>query len=104
VQHEPRVQTAGGIVDHADQVQLRPTILQPGVLAGVPLNHFACSGAARPPRMDLVDALPAGTPQFALDHPRSHRLPPCVNVVFVGQVLRSQCRPETSIDIAAEYL
>jgi hypothetical protein len=101
VQHEPRVKAAGSVVDHADQVQLRTTIFQPGVLAGVPLNQFAHAGAARPPRMDLVDNLPADTPQLPFDHPRSHRLPPRVNGVFVGQVFRRQRRAEAPIDIAA---
>jgi hypothetical protein len=54
--------------------------------------------------MDLVYALPAGTPQLSFDHPRSHRLPPYMNIVLAGQVLRRQRRPEAAIDFAAEYL
>src|SRR5437879_5839662 len=100
VQHEPRVHAAGRIVDPADQVQFRPTILQPSVLAGVPLDQFAHSGAARSPWMNLLHPLPAGTPQLAFDHPRSHRLSPRVNVVFAGPVFRRQSRTETAIDVA----
>jgi hypothetical protein len=98
------VNAAGRVVDHADQVQFRPTILQPGVFAGVPLDQFAHSAAARPPLMDLVDALPAGTPQLAFDHPTSHRLPSGVNAVLAGQVFRRQRGTEAPIDIAAQYL
>jgi hypothetical protein len=38
VHRKARVNAAAGVVDHADQVQLRTAILQPGMLAGVPLH------------------------------------------------------------------
>jgi hypothetical protein len=81
-----------------------PPTLQPGVLAGVPLHQFAHSGAARPPLMDLVDALPAGMPQFAFEHPTPHRLASGMNVVLAGQIFRRQRGSEAPIDFAAQYL
>ena len=83
--------------------QLRPAVLQPGVLAGIPLHQFAHSRATRPPLMDLLDALPSGMPQVAFDHPRPHRLASCVNVVFASKVLRRWRWTETAIDIATQY-
>jgi hypothetical protein len=38
------------------------------------LDQFAYSGAAQPPLMDLVEALPGDAPQLPFDHPRTHRL------------------------------
>jgi len=77
---------------------------EPGVLAGVPLHQFAHSGAARPPLMDLVHALPAGMPQLAFEHPTPHRLAFGMNVVLTGQILRRQCGSEAPIALAAQYL
>src|SRR5437764_10256918 len=98
------MKAAGGVVDHADQVQHRPAILQPGMFAGVPLNQFAYSGPARPPLVDLLDALPAGPPQLAFDHPGPHRLASHTNAVLAGQVLGRQGGPEAAIDLATQYL
>jgi hypothetical protein len=50
--------------------------------------------------MDLLDSLPAGTPQLAFDHPRSHRLRPNVDVMFAVQVFRRQRWTEAAIDIS----
>jgi hypothetical protein len=74
------------------------------MLAGVPLDQFAYSGPARPPLVDLLDALPADTPQLAFDHPRPHRLASRMNAVFAGQVFRRQCRAEAAIHLAAQNL
>jgi hypothetical protein len=40
--------------------------------------------------MDLVDALPADTPQLAFEDPTPHRLASGVNFVLAGQVFRRQ--------------
>jgi hypothetical protein len=98
------MQAAGGIVDHADQVQFHAPIFQPGMLAGVPLNHFAQARAALPPGMNLLDPLPAGAPQFAFDHPSPNSFAPGMDVVFAVQILRCQGRTKSAINVAAQYL
>jgi hypothetical protein len=95
---------AGGVVDHADQVQLRSPIFQPGVLAGIPLDQFADSRPALPPLVDLLHSLALGAPQFAFDHPLPHRLAPRMNAVFFGQIFRRQSRAEPRVDLPAQYL
>jgi hypothetical protein len=43
VQDETGMQPAGGIVDHADQVEFWPALFQPLMFAGIPLHQFPAS-------------------------------------------------------------
>jgi len=95
---------AGRIVDHADQEQPRAALLEPGVLAGVPLRQFAHRRPAWSPYVDFLDALLLGTPQLAFDHAGPHGLAPRVNPAPVRQVFRRQCRTEAGLDLVAQDL
>ena len=44
--------------------------------------------------MDLLDSLLVRSPQLGANHPLPHGLPAHFNIVFLGQILRSQRRPE----------
>jgi hypothetical protein len=104
VPHKTRMETAGGIVDHADQVQFLATLLQPGVLAGVPLHQFALARSAWPPFVDLLDALLAGSPKLPLDHPTAHRFAADSDAVFLAEILAGQCRSEPAIQVLLQNL
>jgi hypothetical protein len=84
VLHETRQHPAGGIVDHADQIQLRATPFQPIVLAGVPLHQFAKAAAAWTPRMYLIYALGLRSPPLGCDHPAPDGFAAHLHIVLLG--------------------
>src|SRR5580704_14516622 len=91
------MQPAGGIVDHADQIQLSPALFKPRMLAGVPLHQLAASGASLAPRMDFLHSLVPSLPKPGFDHPRPHRFASYCDLMMLAQVLAGQRWSEPAI-------
>src|SRR6202049_3338809 len=94
-----RIETAGGVVDHRNQLASRPALLQPTKRGAILHDQLAKTGAALPPHMDGLYALCARAPQAGLHHPLAQRLaahphPP------LGQVLGGQRRPKVRVALA----
>ena len=87
----------GGVVDHADQIQLRPALFQPRVLAGVPLHQLPTPGPSGAPRVDFRLSLFPRLPQLGFDHPRPHRFAADCDLMVLAQVLAGQCGSEPAI-------
>src|SRR3984893_9997278 len=57
-----RIETAGGVVDHRNQLASRPALLQPTKRGAILHDQLAKTGAPLPPHMDGLYALRAGAP------------------------------------------
>ena len=91
------MQPAGGIVDHADQIQLRPALFQPWVLAGIPLHQLATARPPLAPRVDLLHFLFPRLPEPPFDHPRPYRFAADRDLVMLAQILAGQRGTEPAI-------
>lgn len=63
----------GGVVDHGDQLQLRPAVLQPGELRAIPKHQFAECRPALPPDLHMLAPPTPRSPQPLGGHPLPQR-------------------------------
>src|SRR5450755_595512 len=83
---ETRIETAGGVIDHRNQLTSRPALFQPTERGAILHHQLSETGAAFPPHMDGLYALRARTPQAGLHHPLAQRLA-AHRPTLLGQVL-----------------
>ena len=100
VPHKTSEQSAGGVVDHRDQIQLLSSPLQPVVLAGVPLalRPVVSESLLYQARLrshlrpvcwhQLSQPVPPRPPELAANHPFPYGLLASLDPVFPSQVFR----------------
>src|SRR5450432_681533 len=96
--HKTRVQRIGGIVDQRHQVHHRwPSILQPRMHAGVPLQQFPAAFPPCPPSMHRPHSRPFRFPQSLADHPFPHCLFAHHQAVLLLHIFGDQGRPKIAV-------
>jgi len=93
---EPGIETAGGVIDHRNQLAGRATLLQPTKRGAILHHQLPETGSPLPPHMDGLYALRARAPQAGLHHPLPQRLA-AHRQSFLGQVLGGQGGSEVRI-------
>jgi len=104
VLHKAQQRSAGGVVDHPDQLQLRPSPFQPIVRGAVPLHQLPKAAAPRPPQVRRFHLVPPRAPQPRLRHQLAQRLAANPNPVLLPEPLAGQRRPVARIHRLGENL
>src|ERR1700687_3860079 len=96
---ETAIETAGGVIDHRNQLTSRPALLEPSKRRAILHHQLTETGSSLAPHMHGLHALGARTPQGRLGHPLPQRLP-AHRKTLLGQVFRGQRGTEIRITLA----
>src|SRR5258707_4167660 len=96
---ETSIETAGGVIDHRNQLTSRTTLLQPTNRRAILHHQLSETAPPLPPHMDGLYALRARAPQAGLHHPLAQRFA-AHRQSLLGQVLGGQRGSEVRVALA----